>query len=161
MLYVFENQARFTELADVILIKANEHSGDPSFKKAFKNLHKEDGIELYSDAWRIYILNLIWDQVEASCQGTQELKKYLESKKLLTKETSFFSRILYAIFRAKTSVTVDEVEYSYQLGELPVAENFIDYNYVYSTLNSILVKSNERIWVLLDRLDDAFPEIIF
>lgn len=158
LLYVCANKNQFIALSDVLIIKANEHSGDPSFKKAFRNLHKEDGVDVYSDAWRIYIINLIWEAVEQNCNSTAELKKYLEKKKLLTKDTGFLSRIVYAILRAKASITANDVEYSIEMGKLPESENFVDFNYVFESLASILRTNNKRVWILLDRLDDAFPD---
>ena len=63
LLFVYNNKGNFHTLENVILVKANEHSGDPAFRKAFGSLSKEDSLETYAAAWKIYIINLIYEKI--------------------------------------------------------------------------------------------------
>ena len=65
---------------------------------------------------------------------------------------------IYAVFKAKTTVTYADVEYGIQLGEIEQPRVFIDFNYIFSELQNILAKEDIRVWVMIDRLDDAFPD---
>ena len=158
LLYVYKNRPLFDQLHDVILIKANEHSGDPAFRKAFGSLTQEDSLEVYSAAWKIYIINLIYDEIAAYISIDSELDKYLKSKNILTKEKGFLNRLIYAVLKAKATVTYDNVEYGLQLGDIAQPQVFVDYNYIFAELQKILEEENIRVWVLIDRLDDAFPD---
>lgn len=158
LLYVFNNQSLFQQLENVILVKANEHSGAPAFKKAFGSLTAQDSIEVYSVAWKIYIINLIYNEVKSSLSFDSELEKYLKSKKIITAEKTFLSRLMFAVLKAKATVTHNDVEYGLQMGEIDVSEHLIDFNYVFSAFQRELENEDIKVWVLLDRLDDAFPD---
>lgn len=158
LLFVFNNKSCFESLGNVILVKANEHSGDPAFRKAFGSLSKEDSLEIYAVAWKIYIINLIYEAILPYISLDSELEKYLKEKNILTKEKGFLNRLIYAVLQAKATVTYADVEYGIQLGEIEQPGVFIDFNHIFSELQNILSKEDIRVWVMIDRLDDAFPD---
>ena len=77
LLFVYNNKSNFQELDNVNLVKANEHSGDPAFRKAFGSLSKEDSLETYATAWKIYIINLIYEAILPYISLDEKLEKYL------------------------------------------------------------------------------------
>ena len=158
LLFVYNNKSNFQELDNVNLVKANEHSGDPAFRKAFGSLSKEDSLETYATAWKIYIINLIYEAILPYISLDEKLEKYLKEKDILTKEKGFLNRLIYAVLKAKATITVSDVEYGLQLGDIEQSQNFIDFNYIFSEFQHILSQEDIRVWVLIDRLDDAFPD---
>lgn len=89
LLFVYNNKGNFQSLDNVILVKANEHSGAPSFRKAFGSLTKEDSLEIYAAAWKIYIINLVYEAVFSYISLDDELEKYLKEKIFLLKKKAF------------------------------------------------------------------------
>lgn len=158
LLYAYNNKGSLEQLHDVILVKANEHSGDPAFRKAFESLRIDDPLDVYATAWRIYIINLVYEAITPYISIDSALDKYIRDKGILTKEKGFLSRLCYAVLKAKASITCNEVEYGIQIGDIAPRQIFIDFNYIFSELQKILAQEDIRVWVLLDRLDDAFPD---
>ncbi|MGZ3472802.1 MAG: hypothetical protein ACXVA6_22830, partial [Isosphaeraceae bacterium] len=66
-------QQRYPQLADVNLVVATGHTGEPSFKRAFSFLNEEKIEEdRLVDAWKIYLLNLALDSLETLPDSPQK-----------------------------------------------------------------------------------------
>lgn len=164
------NPDNYENLQDVKLIQAINIKGDPDFKRAFAELGKDD-IEIQSlvDSWKIYIINIVWKNITSELSGYEELEKYLLKNKLITEKEGFLAKIIHSFKRKtlKITNTVNTDGSMTQGMELGTGEgdnnnqfdnNIIDYNYIFETIDDILIKNNKRIWVMMDRLDDAFPD---
>lgn len=157
LLYITRNAAEYRTLENVTLIKATEHTGDPGFQHAFGRIDESAPEEVFIEAWKIYIINLLWSALEEKVNNLGDLKGYLVKKKVLDRGPGFLDWLKHAISRAKASISVDSYEYSIQLGGVEEGELYVDYNYVFREINNLLGANGYRYWVLFDRLDDAFP----
>lgn len=164
------NPEKYESLQDVKLIQAINIKGDPDFKRAFDELGKDDmEIQSLIDSWKIYIINIVWKNITSELSGYVELEKYLLKNKLITEKEGFLAKIIHSFKRKKFKLTntvntdgsmtqgmelgTDEVEINNEFDN-----NIIDYNYIFAAIDDILIKNNKRIWVMMDRLDDAFPD---
>lgn len=167
LLGVSEKQADYLELQDVIIIKAVNHTGDPVFKKAFANIKMPvNEIDLI-DAWKIYIINIVWEKIKDVSDNYLELENYLQKNKLISDESTLIEKIKYSIQRVinfkKVKTTFNNpdgtsISAEFQL-DSPQSEieRDIDFNYIYETYNKLLSENCSRLWIMMDRLDDAFP----
>lgn len=170
MIGVCKNQSNYRELEDVQLVMASNMTGDPDFKRAFSSVDTDLTETELIDAWKIYIFNLLWKQYLVLFTENAELRKYLESKKIIELEGGFFAKFIYAIKRAKINkVTIynkTQLDGTNEMGGSVDFQNAmtllgneqIDFNYIFSELDKSLEEKNSNIWILLDRLDDAFPD---
>jgi hypothetical protein len=164
------NPDKYESLEDVKLIQAINIKGDPDFKRAFDQLGNDD-MEMQSliDSWKIYIINIVWKNITDEFSGYEDLEKYLLKNKLVTEKEGFLAKIIHSFKRTKVMITnTINTDGSYTQGiEFGTNEaninsgfdnRFIDYNYIFKSIDEILIKNNKRIWVMMDRLDDAFPD---
>lgn len=170
MLGVYKNVGNYKELEDVQLVIASTITGDPDFKRAFEKFDTDFTEAELVDAWKIYIFNLLWKQYLVLFDENTELKKYLENKKIIELEGGFFAKLIHSITRARInkftiynkiqadgtnemggSIDIDNAMKSY-------VDDQIDFNYIFSELDQSLEENGSNIWILLDRLDDAFPD---
>lgn len=170
MLGVYKNAGKYSELSEVQLVIASNLTGDPDFKRAFASVGADMTETELIDAWKIYIFNLLWKQYLVLFNENVELKKYLENKKIVELEGGFFAKLIYAIKRAKinkfTIYNKTQIDGTNEMGgsiDFDNAMKFlvdeqIDFNYIFSELDKSLEENQSNIWVLLDRLDDAFPD---
>lgn len=170
MLGVYKNVGNYKELEDVQLVIASTITGDPDFKRAFDNFGTDLTEPEMIDAWKIYIFNLLWKQYLVLFNEETELKKYLENKRIIELEGGFFAKLLHSIKRAKvnkltiynktqmdgTNETGGSIDFDSAMKLF--ADEQIDFNYIFSELDKSLEENGSNIWVLLDRLDDAFPD---
>lgn len=167
---VTENAMNYTNLENVQMVIATNLIGDVDFRKAFASIDEDISEFELIDAWKIYIVNLLWKQYCTIFGEENDLKKYLESKKILEHKEGILFKLKYAIERARASkFTVynktqmdgtNEVGASLDLnkGEDSYECEVIDYNMIFAKLEQALEERDSNIWVLLDRLDDAFPD---
>lgn len=166
LLTLFEKQSAFPELSDTILILATNHLGDPVFKTAFSNTAIVLDEQKLIDAWKVYLINVIWPDIKKNI-CSNEIEAYLIKKKLISPPEGLLEKIQYSIKRIfnpksiKTSLQ-DQFGTTYtaevDLSEDASDESYVvDFNYIFSTFDSLLTSLNKRLWVLMDRLDDAFP----
>lgn len=169
LIAITDNQANFEQLESIILLKASNISGDPDFKRAFDKVDSTNRIQDLVDAWKIYLINIVWDKIKEHAEDYNELEEYLNKKKLVSNEPRFLNKILYSLKRAKIKFsntimpdgnTVQSMEIFPDIAKPgdTTDELYIDYNYIFDEVNSILSRCNIKIWILMDRLDDAFPD---
>lgn len=162
-------QQQYKELLDVKLIQAINIKGDPYFKKAFDELSNELDQNKIIDAWKIYIINIVWNNIIDTLNGYEELEIYLKQNKLITDKPGILSKIVYSLKRVRPKFTSTYNTDGTVTNEFGIGvekhsiynekeDNIIDYNYIFDEIDSILLKNNCRIWVMMDRLDDAFPD---
>lgn len=170
-LALYNNPRKYESLQDVILIQAINIKGDPDFKRAFAQLGKDD-MESQSliDSWKIYIINIVWKHITSEFSGYEELEGYLLNNKLVTEKEGFLAKIIYSFKRAKLRIInttcINDVSSTQKielnLNGVENNEQFdndtIDYNYIFETIDNILIKNKKSLWVMMDRLDDAFPD---
>lgn len=164
---IVAKQMEYPELQDVIICKAVNHTGDPVFKRAFTNIQMSvDEIDLI-DAWKIYMINIVWKKIKDISDNYLELEDYLHKNKLIADKNTLFEKIKYSIQRVinfkkvkttlkNTDGTSVSTEFEFDLPQCEV-ESDIDFNYIFETFNEILSNKGVRLWVMMDRLDDAFP----
>lgn len=164
-----KNQPKYEQLQNVILVEAINLKGDPDFKRAFEEISETVEEQKLIDSWKIYIINLIWKKVVDTLSGYEKLDKYLKECNLITNESGFLAKILYAFHRvvpkfSNTFNTDGSVTQSVELAKSDIKDQkcsinkIIDFNYIFSTIDKILQNNDCNIWVMIDRLDDAFPD---
>lgn len=170
MIGVAKNPTKYRQLDNVQLVVASNLVGDPDFKRAFAGIDDDISEAELIDAWKIYIFNLLWKQYQVVFSDKSELKKYLESKKIIENEGGFFSKLIHSINRAKVNkltvynkVQVDGTNemggtVDFDTDSVVIKNEQIDFNYIFSELDNALNENESNIWILLDRLDDAFPD---
>jgi len=170
---VCENQVSYKQLENKILIKAIQLKGDPDFKRAFDTVDIDNNdLQKIIDAWKIYVINIMWKQIKESLDNYGELEKYLNKEKIIIDSSGFLAKLLYSLTRVKLRVsnTLKSDGTSVQAFELcssddktgekekKILNDMIDFNYIFSEIDKILSINNMCIWIMLDRLDDAFPD---
>lgn len=167
-----DNQPKYDSIADVNLIQAINLKGDPDFKRAFNGIenieHKLDEQKMI-DAWKLYIINIVWKNITDTFSGYEKLEEYLKQHKLITENEGFLAKILYSLKRARIKITnTFNTDGSTTQGiELVENDNYanedkeqiiINFNYIFEEIDKILLNNSCRMWVMMDRLDDAFPD---
>lgn len=167
---VSKNVRNYKSMENVQLVIATNLTGDPDFKKAFSNITDDISDAELVDAWKIYIINLLWKQFSTTFSEEGELKKYLEKKNVIENGGGFLSKLKFALNRSRFKKVslynkmkmdgTNEIGGSIDLGERSdnVQDDSIDFNYIFDKLNSELKINDSSIWILMDRLDDAFPD---
>lgn len=166
-----ENQADYPQLSNKILLKAMQLKGDPDFRRAFNTVSIESSdTQKIIDAWKIYIINIMWKQVQDSFSGYESLERILKDENIITEKDSILHKLLYAINRVKLKAsntfnkdgsTTQSLEISNNdsvITEKRSDINLIDFNNILNEFDRILQRNGSCIWVMLDRLDDAFPD---
>lgn len=168
---LYDNQSKYSQLDGKRLIKAIELKGDPDFKRAFNTVTINDNdIQKVIDAWKIYIINIIWKSYSDLFSDGSELGNYLQKEKLLSPKKTIIGTLLHALQYVKLKATntfnpdgstTQSVEFSPNSSyaqSLNPSELLIDYNHIFSELDSLICNNKSCFWVMIDRLDDAFPD---
>lgn len=164
-------QQQFSELSDVILVSATSHHGDPAFKRAFSDVNVPVNEERLKESWLVYLINILWPKLQEQFPNDCEnLEQKLRQNKLVIDSPSLWRRALFSLKRAlrKTELrgeVIDPNGYTYAgqvvLGsdsEIESELQYVDYNSIFEDINLILSKNNMKLWILLDRLDEAFDK---
>ncbi len=158
---LYDNQSKYSQLDGKRLIKAIELKGDPDFKRAFNTVTINDNdIQKVIDAWKIYIINVIWKSYSDLFSDGSELGNYLQKeklllsgdfkmiKKLLSEDASF----VYSSHKSSSEEVIDVVRkfetYPSLLAEelgispVPVLENWAELYKKYGSSCDINLKNN-------------------
>lgn len=168
-LSIYKNKNKYHSLNEVQLIKAMDLKGDPHFREAFNKLENCIDENKLIDAWKIYFINLLWNEIIDLGLNNKQLEKYLIKYNLISDEPGFLGKFIHSLKKAKLkfSNTVENdgsLTQSIELFGANAANNtkkivsIIDFNYIFSTIDELLEESDKKIWIMLDRLDDAFPK---
>ncbi|WP_312432766.1 P-loop ATPase, Sll1717 family [Lacrimispora sp.] len=166
-----QNQINYSQLNNKILLKAMQLKGDPDFRRAFDTVSIEStDTQKIIDAWKIYIINIMWRQVKDSFSGYESLEKVLKDENIITEKNGILHKLLHAIDRVKLKAsntfntdgsTIQTLEISSKdsaITEVTSNIDLIDFNDIFNEFDRILQENDSCIWVMLDRLDDAFPD---
>lgn len=142
---LYDNQSKYSQLDGKRLIKAIELKGDPDFKRAFNTVTINDNdIQKVIDAWKIYIINVIWKNYSDLFSDGSELGNYLQKEQLLSPKKTIIGTLLHALQCVKLKATntfnsdgstTQSVEFSpnssYEQSMNP-SKLLIDYNDIFS-----------------------------
>jgi len=169
---ICSNQQSYSQLQGKLLIKAIQLKGDPDFQRAFSTVT----IDTFSqqqliDAWKIYLINVLWHNYGETFSDSSDLLKYLQQHKILDNKRNALENIIYALkfVKLKASNTMKSDGSAIQSIEVLASDNItpinsnekaslIDFNYIFSELDILITSKDSCFWVLIDRLDDAFPD---
>jgi len=160
-------QQDYAALNDVLLHVATEHTGEPSFKRAFEKIKKDAYAEKeLVFAWKTYLLNLALDELEKiDFPECKEAVSFAQKAGIRFKTTSNYKKIAWSLLRflhiEKFSVSLDGL-----MAEFPDAppeiwtrnETAVDFTEALSLCVHALEKLGKRCWVLIDRLDAVFQD---
>ena len=100
---LYDNQSKYSQLDGKRLIKAIELKGDPDFKRAFNTVTINDNdIQKVIDAWKIYIINVIWKSYSDLFSDGSELGNYLQKEKLLSPKKTIIGTLLHGDYEEKS-----------------------------------------------------------
>ena len=167
-----ENQSIYHQLDNKVLIKAIQINGDPDFKRAFDTVSIDNtDYQKLIDAWKIYIINLVWREVKERIYNKDKLEKYLYNENIIAEKGGILNSLLHSIKRVKLKVNntinsdgsaVQSLELSHSdtaiTNKSGKIDSLIDFNFIFDELNSLLSNNDICLWIMLDRLDDAFPD---
>lgn len=165
---VSKPEATYSQLSDVILIVATEHTGEPAFKRAFEHISLEkvtDGG--LTNAWKAYIVNLALDAVEKLPKSDARDSAIALAEKcgVRYRTTSTFKKMWWSALRMlhikSFEVGVDSVAAEFPDGppefwtksDVPV-----DFPEILRLIVQSLENEKKRCWILMDRLDAAFQD---
>lgn len=169
---VREAQVEFPQLRDVFIVEASnqEHLGNPVFRDVFEEFQTKKvdltgfGPQLM-DAWKVYVLSLLWNRVGESLAPGFEKDLLGKWKSLSLVEGNLLSQLRFAFARVLYPKTIEaqmsaegvftgRVELPEKAPEqrvhIPFAELFVE-------INLRLRSQQRRVWVMFDRLDETFP----
>ena len=161
-------QGNYKELQGAYLHVATEHTGEPSFKRAFETLKKG----IYSEkelvnAWKTYLLNLALDALE-NTPDTPERRAAIDFSEKIGiryRTESAYKKVLWSLLRIlhikSFTLGTDSVQ-----AEFPDAPPEIwtkkDEIFDFPEALRLCVKAfdvlGSRCWILVDRLDAAFQD---
>ncbi|HIH2750058.1 hypothetical protein L3V59_02400 [Burkholderia aenigmatica] len=165
---VSTRQADYAKLRDVLLHVATEHTGEPSFKRAFGTLRPGEYSEAaLVSAWKTYLLNLALDALEgySSSSEASEAIAFAQKIGIRYKTTSPYKKVMWSLLRIlhlkSFTVGADSVQ-----AEFPDAppeiwtkhEEVIDFPEALRLCVSAFRSLGIRCWILVDRLDAAFQD---
>jgi hypothetical protein len=122
------------------------------------------------DAWKIYIINTTWKYIKENLTGYNDLEEYLQKNNIITENKGFLAKIMHSfkyVIPKKISNTFNQDGSATQEVEFGLKENqnsrnqennIIDFNYIFNELDNILNINDCKVWIMMDRLDDAFPD---
>lgn len=175
--YITQNYRSIKELKDVEIVPAINPTGDP----VFKIVTDKDNINAaqFTDLWKWYIFSLVGNKIMDIYEGEisehiKELDRILTVSKLRLNDikprksfehiVAWFRKIVnpsvleggisidvstgFPVFSAKVNYSTEEAE------ETKV--KIITADKALEIINSILITKGFRIWVFMDRLDEAF-----
>jgi hypothetical protein len=155
-------------LADVVLLAATEHTGEPAFKRAFEPIMLDKVTDsALTNAWKIYLLNLALDAVEQLPSGAEKdsAVKFCEACGIRYRTTSPFRKIWWSVLRMlhlkNIEVGLDgvSIEFPDNPPDIWMEKNIIvDFPEALRLILDAFSKNNKRCWILMDRLDAAFQD---
>jgi hypothetical protein len=172
--YLQNQHANLPQLGNVEIVPAFNPSGNPVFRRL---ITRDPYSEVqYIAFWKIYILSLVGNRLlkrmrGAPNSGTQKLDVLLAGIGLRSKDDSvvtIFTRLSKWFHRLMNPVAVAQSETglpapSSELNteglinrEEANKDEIIDYDESLALLNTALEENDITVWVLLDRLDEAF-----
>ena len=161
-------QTQYTQLADVQLVIATEHTGEPSFKRAFGFLNEAEVDESrLVDAWKAYLINLVLDCLErlpATSEGTEAIR-LAENASVRYRNPSLFKKAWWSLLRI-LNLKSFEVGWEKIRAEFPDAppdfwtkrDEIIDFPEILRLCVAAFIHQKMRCWILADRLDAAFQD---
>lgn len=165
---VSEQQSNYPELRDVVLVVATEHTGEPSFKRAFDNLKSDDVQEQQLvNAWKTYLLNLALDALERlpESEESKAARGLAEELGLRYRTTNPLKKIWWSLLRMLNpkSFTLGHDSIKAEFPDAPPEfwtrqENIIDFPEVLQACLRAFEVGGSRCWLLIDRLDAAFHD---
>jgi hypothetical protein len=168
---VSEQQSKYGEIADVSLVVATEHTGEPSFKRAFDQVkHEEVDEQELVNAWKIYFINLALDALERypDTDASRYVKGLAEKVNVRYRTTSSLKKIWWSLVRILhvKSFTVGVDTISAEFPDAPPEfwtkkDQPIDFPELLRGCEAAFDAEGKRCWLLIDRLDAAFldPEV--
>jgi hypothetical protein len=161
-----EHSDRFPTLGDVDMVVATEHTGEPSFKRAFDLLdpHTIDEPDLVN-AWKTYLINLALDSLEELPKNKERdgAIDFAEQCKLRFRTDSAFKKIGWSLLRMlhPKSLSVGMDKLSIDFPDAPPSywtesATLPDFPEALARCVTAFAKAGRRCWILLDRLDAAF-----
>lgn len=166
---ICDNQCDYSQLDGKKLVKAIQLKGDPDFKRAFDTVTiEQNDLQKVIDAWKIYFINIIWKECNETYSPSSPLESYLKKEGLISGKKGILENLLYAIKKAKIKSTStfspdgsmkQTFELSQDTSTTPTItkSGLVDYNYIFKELDNFILSNNSCIWIMIDRLDDAFP----
>jgi len=175
--YLQQKYTSIPQLKNVEVVAGFNPSGNPVFRKLIQPTPYSEG--QYQSFWKAYILSLVGNWLLRICDGafgqnTRKLDALLFRSGLRSKDTSvetIFSR-LNKTFRRLISPTSASIQLGLHESGLPSVtpkldfgssedtetweDDIWDYDEGLALLNSALNENDITVWVLLDRLDEAF-----
>lgn len=173
--HVKAEYTRIPELSKVEIISGFNPSGSPIFQRLLQMDPLSEG--QYLLIWKAYILSLVGNWLLQICEGSyseplNKLNTLLTRSNLRSKDNSaetVFSRLTNLTQRILNPKNMG-IEFSHdalgnssitpklEFGDLgnETTSDFVAYDEALSILNSALIESDITVWVLLDRLDEAF-----
>jgi len=164
------------ELARVEVLPAFNPSGSPVFQRLAEKDVLTEG--QYVTIWKAYILSLVgnWlleiyeDKLSEDMKRLDELLKKLDMRSPDATANTIFSKVINWLKRLipksiSTEITFNaegipvitpKVELDGKADAIPQKEETITHEYAMGLLNRILETENFSIWLILDRLDEAF-----
>jgi len=161
-------QTQYSQLADVQLVIATEHTGEPSFKRAFGLLNDAEVDESrLVDAWKAYLINLVLDCLErlpATSEGTEAIR-LAENASVRYRNPSLFKKAWWSLLRY-LNLKNFEVGWEKIRAEFPDAppdfwtkrDEIIDFPEILRLCVAAFTRQKMRCWILADRLDAAFQD---
>lgn len=173
LIAICDNQSLYPQLDNKLLIKAIQLKGDPDFKRAFSTVSIDtNDIQKLIDAWKIYLINIIWKECKELFSNYETLNSQLKKAGLLSGKIGVLDNLLYSLKRVKLKFTntfspdgksIQTVELSPGNSseskiERETSTSLIDFNNIFNLLDKLIQDNLSCFWVLIDRLDDAFPD---
>ena len=170
LIAVQKNQEDFRVLNGIKLLPVIQLKGDPEYVKAFNGITDDNvNVDELRNAWEIFFINTIWKKCcDELPINKDEIKKQLEENRLISPQKTVLEWLKYALKWVKptlfyalqpdgtTKIGVDIAGYNTIEGDHPSIQS-IDFNSIFQGLDEWLEANKKKIWILLDRLDDAFP----
>lgn len=173
LIAICDNQSLYPQLEDKLLIKAIQLKGDPDFKRAFSTVSIETSdIQKLIDAWKIYLINVIWKECKELFSDYENLESQLKEAGLLSGKKGILDNLIYSLKRVKLKFTntfspdgktiqtveVTPNDFIESQTSNDNANTLIDFNSIFNSLNELIISNSSCFWVMIDRLDDAFPD---
>lgn len=161
-------QTEFKELKNVFLHVATEHTGEPSFKRAFETLIKGAYTEKdLVNAWKTYLLNLSLDALERT-EDTQERRAAIDFSEKIGiryRTESPYKKVLWSLLRIlhikSFTIGADSVQAEFPDAPPDIwtkSEEVLDFPEAFRLCVKAFETINTRCWILVDRLDAAFQD---
>jgi len=165
---VSQQQGDYIPLNDVVLNVATEHTGEPSFKRAFATLKPEtyDEVEIVN-AWKTYLINLALDVIDGMPHSAEAgaALHFAEKTGLRYATTSTYKKIWWSLLRMvhikKFEVGADKI--SLEFPDSPPefwtkSEEIVDFPEALRLCVEAFSAHGRRCWLMIDRLDAAFQD---